>query len=103
MPDLTAHNQAGIKTEITQQHGVGRSEDPENNIGDGEISHQIRYSKIGMLVTEAVNQPHGVFHNVFLQEILLTNDFDYRVLLPYMPAHTSLFAKEDKSFLHGYK
>ena len=59
---LTALAQGGIKTEIGRQRGIGGSENPEHHVGDRKIAHQMRDAEAGMLVAEAVDQAHGIFH-----------------------------------------
>ena len=66
-PDLTAQNQRCVKAQIAQEHAVGHAENPEDDVRDRQVAHQVRDAEIRMLVTEAVNQPHGVFHRQFLQ------------------------------------
>ena len=60
-PYLPTQNQRRIEAEIAHQGRVSGSENPENDIGNGQIAHQVWNSKIRMAITETVNQPHGIF------------------------------------------
>ena len=61
-PDLPAQYQRSVKAQIAHQNGIRRPENPENNIGDRQIPHEIRDAEIGMPITETVDQTHGIFH-----------------------------------------
>ncbi len=66
-PDLTAQDQCRIKAEIAHQRAVRCSENPEYDIGYGQIAHQIGNAEIRMPIAELVNQPHGIFQGRILQ------------------------------------
>ena len=61
-PDLPAKNQRGVKAEVAHQHTVRGTKNPENDVGDRQIPHEVRDTEVGMPITETINQTHGIFH-----------------------------------------
>lgn len=61
-PHLTAQNERGVEREIAHQNGVHRAQHPKDDVGNGDIFHQIRDAEVGVAAAKALYPITGSSH-----------------------------------------
>ena len=65
-PDLPVQNGGRGERQVAHQNGIDKTQQPEHDVSADDVFHQVRDAEVRVLIAEAIDIVHGLFHIEFL-------------------------------------
>ena len=65
-PDLPVQNGGSGERQVAHQNGIDKTQQPEHDVSADDVFHQVRDAEVRVLIAEAIDIVHGLFHIEFL-------------------------------------
>ena len=59
-------DRGGGERQVAHQNGIDKTQQPEHDVPADDVLHQVRDAEVRVLIAEAIDIVHGLFHIRFL-------------------------------------